>query len=743
MGGHSGSSRFTRVILVAAIVVAFQPLSLAKAETKPLDVSPTMVPASMSPQSTRVGGRDRFDTNVGLSQEGWETSEYVVVASARTWPDALVGTVLAAALDAPVLLAEPTGVPAVVADEIQRLEATHAIILGGEAALSSAVETDLEAAGVAAANIERIAGADRYETSALVADRVVELSGQPGWAVIATGENYPDALAASPWAGALGAPILLTRASSVPAQTQAALDDVDPTAVLVLGSERAITQDVLDQLPPSWRVGGADRYETARLMAEFASDYDFDFDNVYVTKGTDWPDALGAGALAAKTRGLIMLTPSDHLDNDTLGFFNGHCSSIEQLRFVGGYAAISSDVAYQILLASETRMDTDEVVLIAGDLLGSFQSATPDSVTFSDSAIALDRVQVGKILILNSAAVIDPEQPLTHGFVRRVLGVAVEGGTVVAQTEDAAITDFLEKGSVDINIDPIQPQDIANQALLSTQIEEANAAGRPVEIASGVRPAMAFTHHFEDERNLWHNEAETASLDSTLTVDLTVVADLQMAISGWSVQAVGMLLFVNESIGAELGFKWADELTPQEFTLAEIPLGFWGFDIGPLNLSIGVQAKPVVGYEQVTGEFDCQFKLTQYFTAGMRMIYIKDVGTTVVHDSKSGFDTTFDAHGKATARPYVGIKVEVEICGSDANTIYMMPDAYLWAQAEGEFHAWDNFEHTSGQLDASLEFGVEWRVGYSVDLFGLWSNSDYYAANIYSKTWTFGVGYTD
>ncbi|PKQ20772.1 MAG: hypothetical protein CVT66_03455 [Actinobacteria bacterium HGW-Actinobacteria-6] len=728
-------------MLVVVVLVAVQPISRAKAETQPLDISPTMVPASMTPQGFRIGGLDRFETNVGLAQAGWDSSEYVVVASGRNWPDALVGTVLATALDAPVLLAEPTGVPASVAEEIRRLGATRAIVLGGTASLSSGVVADLVVAGVSAGNVERIAGANRYETAALVADRVVEISGQPEWVAISTGENYPDAISVSPWAGALGVPILLTRATAVPASTQAALERIDPTAVVVLGGEKSVSARALEQLPPAWRIGGVDRYETARLMAEFASDHDFFYDDIYVAKGTDWPDALGAGSLAAKTRGLIMLTPPDRPDNDTLDFFNGHCSGMEEVRFIGGYSAVSASVEHQILRASETRMDSEAVVLVAGALLDDLQSATPDTAVFSDSEIANDRVQVGKILILNSAPVVDPEQPITHGFVRRVLGVTVEGGMVVAQTEDAAITDFVEKGSVDIHIDPIQPEDIANQALLSSQIEEANAAGRPVEIASNIRPAAVFDYHFEDERNLWHNEAETASLDSTLTVDLTVCADLQMQISGWSVQAVGMRLFVSESISAELGFAWADELTPQEFALAEIPLGFWGFDIGPINLSIGIQAKPVVGYENVTGEFDCQFRLRQYFAAGMRMIYIKDVGTTVVHDSKSAFDTTFDAHGKATARPYVGIKVEVEICGSDANTIYMMPDAYLWAQAEGEFHAWDNFEHTSGQLDASLEFGVEWRVGYNVDLFGLWSDSDYYAANMYSKTWTFGVGY--
>lgn len=728
-------------MLVAVVLVAVQPLALAKAETQPLDISATMVPASLTPQGFRIGGLDRFETNVGLAQAGWDSSEYVVIASGRNWPDALVGTVLAAALEAPVLLAEPTAVPATVAEEILRLGATRAIVLGGPASLSAAVIADLVAAGVPAGNIERIAGANRYETAALVADRVVEISGRPEWVAIATGENYPDAISVSAWAGALGVPILLTRSTAVPAATQAALERIDPTAVLVLGSEKSVSAGALEQLPPAWRIGGADRYETARLMAEFASDHDFFYDDIYVAKGTDWPDALGAGSLAAKTRGLIMLTPADRLDNDTLDFFHGHCSGMEEVRFVGGYNAVSASVEHQILKAAETRMDADEVVLLAGALLGDLQSVANDTVVFSDSEIANDRVQVGKILILNSAAEIDPEQPLTHGFVRRVLGVTVEDGSLIAQTEDAPITDFLEKGSVDIHVDPIQPGHIAEQAVLVSAIEDAKAAGRPVEVLSHSPQSVTFDYSFHDERNLWHNASKTASLDSTLTVDLTVVADFQMAISGWSVQAMAMSLFVNENVGAALGFRWEDSLTPQEFALAEIPLGFWGFAVGPVNLSIGIQAKPVVGYDHVTGEFDSQFALTQTFTAAMRMVYYKDLGTIVAHDSRSFFDTTFDAHGKATARPYVGIKVELEICGSDANTVYVMPDAYLWAQAEGDFHAWDNFAHTSGQLDASLEFGVEWRAGYAVDIFGLYSTSDYFSGTIYNKTWTFGAGY--
>ncbi|NTU71868.1 MAG: hypothetical protein HGB10_08645, partial [Coriobacteriia bacterium] len=333
---------------------------------------------------------------------------------------------------------------------------------------------------------------------------------------------------------------------------------------------------------------------------------------------------------------------------------------------------------------------------------------------------------------------------------RQVLSVEDVGDSLVATTRDAALTEILQKGSVDIQVVPISAQEVRNQYLAKKQIELARAAGRPVEIRTifpteqnGAAPAAAgiVTKHFDDERQLWENEAKTASLDSTLSVTVTVMADFEMDIDWFTVQSMYLEVLAIEGLDVELGFKWEDKLDDKEFSLAEIPLGQFGFGIGPIDLGVGIQAKPVIGWEKVTGEFDSQFRLQQSFVGILGVSYVKGSGTTVTHQTSTGFDTQFDAHGLATARPYAGIKVEVVICGSDANTIYVMPDAYLWAQAEGSFHAWDNFAHTSGQLDASLEFGVEWRVGYALDLFGLWSGSDYYSGNIYDKTWTFGTGY--
>jgi photosystem II stability/assembly factor-like uncharacterized protein len=86
----------------------------------------------------------RFDTAVAASLEAYpDGSQYVIIATGRNWPDALGGAALAGVLDAPILLSEPTSLPSVTADEISRLGATHAIILGGTGAVSSGVRPPL------------------------------------------------------------------------------------------------------------------------------------------------------------------------------------------------------------------------------------------------------------------------------------------------------------------------------------------------------------------------------------------------------------------------------------------------------------------------------------------------------------------------------------------------------------------------------------------------------------------------
>ena len=85
-------------------------------------------------------------------------------------------------------------------------------MLGGPAALGDAV-VDRVAAG---RTTDRIAGRDRFDTARQLTDAAVEAGGSARDVLVATGRNYPDALAAGPAALARGGVLVLTDRDGVP-----------------------------------------------------------------------------------------------------------------------------------------------------------------------------------------------------------------------------------------------------------------------------------------------------------------------------------------------------------------------------------------------------------------------------------------------------------------------------------------------------------------------------------------------
>lgn len=117
--------------------------------------------------TVRYAGEDRFETAVSISRGGWDSAACVVLASGMAFPDALSGVPLSAALDAPILLAGKNF--DVTLQEIQRLGASKVVILGGTSAVSAENEEAVRAAGI---DTERIAGATRFETAVMIAERL-------------------------------------------------------------------------------------------------------------------------------------------------------------------------------------------------------------------------------------------------------------------------------------------------------------------------------------------------------------------------------------------------------------------------------------------------------------------------------------------------------------------------------------------------------------------------------------------
>ncbi len=306
-----------------------------------------------------IAGADRFATAIEASRLAYpHGAETVVIATGMNWPDALGGTALAGAVDGPILLTMPDALPAAVLDEIDRLWANNAIILGGEAAVSAAVEAALEEK-LGEENVERIWGPNRYATADAVALEVIELldTEYDGTAFVATGGNFPDALAAAPLAAAQKWPLFLANpATGLSAATVAAMADVEDA--LILGGEAVVSASVETQLDSELsgdvtRLWGADRFATAVAVAEYAVDEaGHGWNRVGIATGMDFPDALAGGVLQGRAGSVMLLTTPTALNTHTQTALSGNADEIDTITFFGGANAVSNAVRTAALTAA-------------------------------------------------------------------------------------------------------------------------------------------------------------------------------------------------------------------------------------------------------------------------------------------------------------------------------------------------------------------------------------------------------
>lgn len=258
----------------------------------------------------RYAGDDRYDTAVTISEKTFpDGADVAYVANASTddkFPDALAGGPSAATKNGPVLLISQDTVPGVVKAELDRLDPTNIVVLGGELAVSADVEDVL--ADHTDGEVFRWGGADRFETAAIVSQRTYDPGVDAVW--IATGRNFADALAAGTAAFQAGGPVLLVEQDSVPSSVADELDRLMPANIYVAGGPVAVSDDVVTALGGHTdgavtRVSGDTRYDTAAEI----SDMVFDGSTVaFLATGLKFPDALAGVVAAALLDAPILLT---------------------------------------------------------------------------------------------------------------------------------------------------------------------------------------------------------------------------------------------------------------------------------------------------------------------------------------------------------------------------------------------------------------------------------------------------
>ena len=187
----------------------------------------------------RHHGRTRYDTAVAVAAQ-LPAPRTAVLASGRSFPDALAASVPAAAAGWPVLLTEPDALPTATRDAFGTLGVDTVVVVGGEAAIDPTVADEVRRH---VDQLRRVAGPDRYATAVAVADAFV-----PGGdeVALASGTTFPDALAAAVRAARRGAPLLLTDPSALPGPTDRALRARQPGVVTVHGGPVAVAADVAE-----------------------------------------------------------------------------------------------------------------------------------------------------------------------------------------------------------------------------------------------------------------------------------------------------------------------------------------------------------------------------------------------------------------------------------------------------------------------------------------------------------------
>ncbi|MDO8244069.1 MAG: cell wall-binding repeat-containing protein [Myxosarcina sp. JB018] len=306
---------------------------------------------------TTLAGTNRVETSIEISKDMYPTgyeaaakNKAVVIATGNNFPDALSAGPLASHYQAPILLTESgKALSQDVLDELKRLHAEQAYIIGGDGVVPEKVVEQLKDFGMSDAEIQRFSGDDRYETNQAVVSHLVDNGFVGNGVFMATGEKFADALSAGPFAGENKMPILLTREDKLP---EGAAQYVKGEAVSIVGGPGVVSKDVMKEVEKQSsavkRFAGTNRYETLKAVLE---EYANPTDTFYVSTGQKYPDALSSAPLVAQKGGVLLLTDTDEIPASVNNFLTKYLyqNNVEKIVALGGPNAVSPEVKEALL----------------------------------------------------------------------------------------------------------------------------------------------------------------------------------------------------------------------------------------------------------------------------------------------------------------------------------------------------------------------------------------------------------
>ncbi|MDU5200830.1 cell wall-binding repeat-containing protein [Finegoldia magna] len=259
--------------------------------------------------STRIAGRNRQLTAVEVSKTLFEKADTVIITSSDKMVDSLASSPYGVGIKAPTLLVDKDSISKEVLSEIKRLNPSKVIIAGGKLSISEKVENQIKQLGI---KQQRVAGADRFETSVKLGEQVRANSNNKKEIILVNGFNNIDALTAGSLASKLNIPVLLTENGQLNETTKKAIKDWGIEKVTIIGGKTQVSETIEEKLQNSGlkvdRLAGRTRVDTALEVAKAVNS---DPDKVIFANKTAYPDALIAPYLSKTEQAPIMLIDKD------------------------------------------------------------------------------------------------------------------------------------------------------------------------------------------------------------------------------------------------------------------------------------------------------------------------------------------------------------------------------------------------------------------------------------------------
>ncbi len=301
-------------------------------------------------------GADRWQTANMIASSVAECAPFagVIVCSGANgkFADALCAAGLSGLLDYPVVLVNGSTdtLDQSSADAIEALLVNNQadiVILGGTSTVSTGIETDLSAFG----NVIRVAGDDRYATAEAVYDYgSANGTWSDDYAVVAIGNNFPDALGAASFCTTYAVPMLLTNQNSEEIESYVTDATARVSDIIIVGGTTSVPDAKANTLGTTTRMDGTDRYDTNLKFASWQIDHGMSLNGAGIATGTSFPDSLGSSYLLSLTKSVLLL--SSPTDNSALYDLLGtNASGIHTVSVLGGENSVSADTRTAIQTA--------------------------------------------------------------------------------------------------------------------------------------------------------------------------------------------------------------------------------------------------------------------------------------------------------------------------------------------------------------------------------------------------------